>query len=142
MIVPLADALGVSVLDIMTSESMRQEQIPTEQVSHVLSDIIDIATYERKIARRNTAIACIGILAVVSTIFLIDNSGVFGFMMVYLPIILLASGIILVASSLWRMRRKKPYMLTLIIGILLLLYPFLLFFMMVFAFALGGPVPN
>ena len=142
MIEPLAQALGVSVLDIMRGECTEQKTVPKDHASRVLSDVIDIVLVERKLIRRNTTIACLAVLAIVSTVFLIDIHGAFGFIMVFLPIIMFPISLILLFSCYHRMRKMLPYKVTLFLGILALLIPATLFLLLLFAPILGGPVPN
>ena len=142
MIQPLAEALDVSILEIMQGECSPQEEVPKEHASRVLSDVIDIALFERKLARRNTAIACLSVLAVVSTLFLISIRGVLVFALAHLPYIMFGIGIILLISSLVRWRKGLSFLPTLIGGLFTLLYPLMVYLLAVFAMALGGPVPN
>lgn len=142
MIEPLAEALGVSVLEIMKSERITENMIPSEDAAEALGKMMDVAVYREKIERRNLLITISIAAMVVMTVFLIDSLEPIGFLMVCLPVILGITGIFLLIVSWKRFRRHLPYIVTLALGILVLLYPALLFFLFFFAFALGGPVPN
>ena len=65
----------------MRSEHIEQADIPTHNVSEALSNIIDVATYQRKIERRNILISVISVAAIIMTIFLIDALDIMGFLM-------------------------------------------------------------
>lgn len=142
MIEPLADALNVSVLEVMHSEDLTQETLPIDQVSQVLNDTIDLASHYRKIERRNALIACLIVIALVTTVFLIDHSGPLLFVMLYLPIIMFGIGIMLLISSFRRWRRKLPFSWTLIAGTLSVLYPFAFFVFFLYGWFAGGGAPN
>ena len=126
----------------MRSEHIEQADIPTHNVSEALSNIIDVATYQRKIERRNILISVISVAAIIMTIFLIDALDIMGFLMVCLPVIFIAVGVILLVVSWKRYKQKLSYSLTLILGVLALLFPIMLFILLAFAFVLGGPVPQ
>ena len=52
---PLADALNVSILEIMRSERIQEEQVSTNSATEALASVIDVVTYQRKIERRETS---------------------------------------------------------------------------------------
>ena len=126
----------------MRSEHIEQADTPTHNVSEALSNIIDVATYQRKIERRNILISVISVAAIIMTIFLIDALDIMGFLMVCLPVIFIAVGVILLVVSWKRYKQKLSYSLTLILGVLALLFPIMLCILLAFAFVLGGPVPQ
>ena len=95
LIEPLADALGVSVLEIMKSEKIYEPKIPTENANETMSQIIDIAILQKKIEKRNLAIGSICAALAVAIVFLLDLMDGIGFFMVYLPVFAVAMGIVL-----------------------------------------------
>lgn len=142
MVEPLAEVFGVSILEIMSSEKINEQPVPKESASEAINNVIDIVDYQRKIERRNILITTISFATVIMLIFLIDTMQWIGFMMVCLPIIMLGIGIYLIGLSVHRKKQKLTYSTTLVLGVLALLFPVLIFLMLCFAFALGGPVPT
>ncbi len=142
MIEPLAEALGVSILEIMHSDRIQEEHIIADSASKALTNVIDIVVYQRKIERRNVLISLIAVPALIMMIFLIDIMDWLGFVMICLPVIFLATGIVLLIISWKRYKQKLTYATTLILGILAILFPVMLCILLSFAFVLGGPVPN
>lgn len=47
MIEPLAEVLGVSILEIMSSEKMNQEPISVEYAAEAITNIVDVAAYQK-----------------------------------------------------------------------------------------------
>lgn len=141
---PLAEALEVSLVELMRSERMAENQISTAHASEAFSNMVDvIKSQKKKIERQNTFLGSILIIAIIVTIFLVDTMPLIGFFFDCLPIIFLALGIWLILSSRYRYKRGSSYSITLIFGILALLYPFMLFLLLCFAVMLGvGPVPT
>lgn len=142
IIEPLADALDVSILEIMRSERIQEEQVSTNSVTEALSSVIDVVTYQRRIERRNIIISLITVSAIIMAIFLIDTMEWMGFLMICLPTIFVVTGILLLIISWKRHKQKLAYSTTLILGVLAILFPIMLCVMLFFAMAIGGPVPN
>lgn len=69
LIEPLADAFGVSLLEIMKSEKICETKIPTENANETMSQIIDIAVLQKKIEKRNLAIGIICAALAVAIVF-------------------------------------------------------------------------
>ena len=139
---PLADALNVSILEIMRSERIQEEQVSTNSATEALASVIDVVTYQRKIERRNIIISLIAVSSLIMTIFLIDTMEWMGFLMICLPVIFVVTGMLLLIISWKRYKQKLTYSTTLILGILAILFPVMLCVMLSFAMMLGGPVPN
>ena len=133
---PLADVLEVSVLEIMQSEREPKEEISADKATEVLDNVISLVVHQRQIERRNI------IISVVSLIFLIDLMQWEAFVFVCMPFIFLGIGIVLIALSIHRRRMKLSYYVTLILGIFALLFPVVICLLLLFAFALGGPIAN
>lgn len=140
MVEPIAEVFGVSILEIICSEKIDEQPIPMEIATEAISSVIDFATYQRKIGRRNVLITTISFATVIMLVFLIDVMQWIGFIMVCLPIIMVGIGAYLIGLSIYRYKKKSAYSSTLILGILALLFPILVFLLLCFAFALGGPV--
>lgn len=142
MIEPLAEALDVSMLEIMRSEKISVQPIPMENATEALNNVIDVVDFQRKIERRNILIIITAIATIVMLVFLIDTMQWEGLIMVCLPLIMLGIGISLIGISIHRARQKLTYFTTLLLGVLALLFPILLFILFCFAFVIGGPVPS
>ena len=139
---PLADALEVSVLEIMQSEKEPQEEIPKNKATEVVDNMISLVVYHRDIERRNIIISVISVTSIVFLIFLIDLMHWELFIFVCMPFVFVAIGIVLIVLSIRRRRMKLSCFVTLILGILALLFPLIICLILFFAFALGGPVPT
>ena len=122
MIEPLAEIFNVSVLEIMRSEKVSEQSIPTENASEAINNVIDVVSFQRKIERRNILITIITFSAIVMLLFLIDVMQWEGFIMICLPIIMLGTGLYLIGLSIYRISTINISFLC-------------------FAFILGGPVP-
>ena len=139
---PLADALNVSILEIMRSERIQEEQVSTNSATEALASVIDVVTYQRKIERRNIIISLIAGSSLIMTMFLIDTMEGMGVLMICLPVMFVVTGMLLLIISWKRYKQKLTYSTTLILGILAILFPVMLCVMLSFAMMLGGPVPN
>ena len=139
---PLAEALGVSVLEIMRAEHIEEEQIDMVSADEAVSSVIDTALYQRKIERRNMIILLSAALLLTMGILLIDAMEWIGFVMVCLPVLFTVIGVVLLVISWMRRKKMQGYATTLVFGILGLLIPIVLWVLLALAFVLGGPVPN
>ena len=142
LIEPLADALGVSILEIMRSERTNEQNFTRENATEAITNVISVVEYQRKIERRNIIIASISIAVLIMSAFLIDNMEIEGFLMACLPIIMIGIGVFLLVLSIHRKKQKITYTTTLILGILAILFPLLVVMMLYFALSLGGPIPK
>lgn len=140
---PLADALGVSVLEIMRSERIAETAITSDTATAALTDTFELVKLQRK-AERKAILKIAGcIAAVLFLIFLIDGMGWMGFAMVYFPVICLLTSIALVLYGIWRKKNQLPCLQTFILAIVLVLIPLGIVVLLFLAGALGlGPVPN
>lgn len=48
MIEPLAEIFNVSVLEIMRSERVSEQSIPTENASEAINNVIDVVSFQRR----------------------------------------------------------------------------------------------
>lgn len=140
---PLADALGVSVLEIMRSERIAETAITSDTATAALTDTFELVKLQRK-AERKAILKIAGcIAAALFLIFLIDGMGWIGFAMVYFPVICLLTSIALVLYGIWRKKNQLPCLQTFILAIVLVLIPLGIVVLLFLAGALGlGPVPN
>lgn len=139
---PLADTLGVSVLEIMQSERETKEEISANKAAEALNNVISLVVHQRQIERRNIIISVISVTSIVLLIFLMDLMQWEAFIFVCMPFIFLAIGIVLIVLSVHRRRMKLSYYVTLILGILALLFPVMICLVLLLAFALGGPAAS
>ena len=140
---PLADALGVSILEIMRSEKLDESVITQDTISAALTDTFELVKLQRKAERKSIA-KIIGIVAsILFLIFLIDGMGWLIFVMTYFPVICLLGSITLIIYGIWRKRNKLPCLQTFVLAIMLLLVPitFVMFLFLIGALGLG-PVPT
>lgn len=140
---PLADALGVSVLEIMRSERIAETEITQDTASAALTDIFEFVKLQRKAERKSIFKIAGGVAACLFLIFLIDGMGWLGFAMVYFPVICLLSGIALLIYGVWRKKNKLPCLQTFVLAAVMLLIPVRVVVFLFLAGALGlAPVPN
>ena len=140
---PLADALGVSVLEIMRSERIAETEITQDTASAALTDTFELVKLQRKAERKSILKIAGGVAACLFLIFLIDGMGWFGFAMVYFPVICLISSIALLIYGVWRKKNKLPCLQTFVLAAIMLLIPIAVVVVLFLAGALGlAPVPN
>lgn len=135
---PLADAFGVSVLEIMHSERVDDEKISKDDANDAINSIIDVAQYMRKIEQRNIFIAFMIPTVVILLLFLLDNMPLIAFTFTCLPLIFLVVGIVSIIMAVCEKKQGKAYVFTLMFGVLMLVYPMILFLLLFFAFPLGA----
>lgn len=147
---PLADALGLSVLEVMRSERevMRSERIVEAEISPdtaavALTDTFELVKLQRKAERRSILKIAGCIAAALFLIFLIDGMGWMGFAFAYFPVICLIASVALVIYGIWRKKNKLPCLQTFILAGALILIPICIVVLFFLAGVLGlGPVPN
>lgn len=140
---PLADALGVSVLEIMRSERIAETEITQDTASAALTDIFEFVKLQRKAERKSIFKIAGGVAACLFLIFLIDGMGWLVFAMVYFPVICLLSGIALLIYGVWRKKNKLPCLQTFVLAAVMLLIPVGVVVFLFLAGALGlAPIPN
>lgn len=140
-IAPLADALGVSVLEIMRSERIPEVTIPQNTASVALTDTFELVKVQRKAERKSILKIAGSIAAVLLAIFLIDSMGFFGFAMAYFPVICLMGSAALLIYGIWRKKNQQPCVQTFFFAGVMLLIPVAVFVFFLLAGACGlGPV--
>lgn len=146
---PLADALEISILELMKSERMETDRVTREEAAEAISDTLNVAVLQRKQERRSV-FQILGITsAFVIFLLFIDSIQwqadiiVFTFVGVAFPLFCIVGCIVLVCNGIWRIANGKPYGQTFAIAITLLLL-LVIFYGLFFIFGgLGiGPVPN
>ena len=140
---PLADALGVSVLEIMKSERIQEPEVSSKVASEVLMDAFELAKYQKKLERKHiiSIIVLIAILPMV--VFLVDNMTIYGFLGVCVPVTCLLLGIALLIYGVWRKVTRQTCWQTFTVAALMFAVPILLIILLFLVGVLGiGPVPN
>ena len=82
---PLAEALGVTVLEIMRSERIPVEEVTPESASEVITDAFDMVNAQRKQERKTLIRISLGVLTAIALLFLGDSMGWMGLAFVVLP---------------------------------------------------------
>lgn len=73
LIEPLAEALEVSILELMRGERIPEEARPADIGPEIAAGMVDLAAHRQKLERRNTAIAVISAAALICMLFLVDE---------------------------------------------------------------------
>lgn len=140
---PLADALGLSVLEVMRSERIVEAEISPDTAAVALTDTFELVKLQRKAERRSILKIAGCIAAALFLIFLIDGMGWMGFAFAYFPVICLIASVALVIYGIWRKKNKLPCLQTFILAGALILIPICIVVLFFLAGVLGlGPVPN
>ena len=146
---PLAEALGVSVLELMKSERMAPRQITSDEAEEAVTDTLEMAKQQRKQERKH-AFAVLGITALVIAFLLFLDSiqwrwdilVFFGGGVVF-PLVCGCGFSVLLGYGIWGKIHGKPWGQTvgMAFGLLLLLILFCgaFFFMGLLGM---GPVPR
>ena len=146
---PLADALDVSVLELMRAEKLTETSIPQEEAAAAVRDTLATAREQRSKARQQALALLAGVVVTDLVILLLDTLRLEGGALilwgagVLFPLLCLSGALALLGLALWRLFRGGPWKhaALLALGLILPLAIFLGFF--VLAGALGlGPVPS
>lgn len=140
---PLAEALGVTVLEIMRSERIPVEEVTPENASAVITDAFDMVNVQRKQERKTLIQISLGVLTAIALLFLGDSMGWMGLAFVALPFLCFAISVSLVICGFIRYRRKQPCTQSFLWAGIFFAYPLLFLVLLFLVGALGiGPVPN
>ena len=140
---PLADALGISVLEVMRSERIAETEISSDTATTALTDTFELVKLQRKAERKSIMKIAGCVAAFLLLVFLIDSMGWLGFMVAYFPVICLFAGIALVIYGIWRQKNGLPSLQTFILAVSMVLIPLCVAAFLFLAGVLGlGPVPN
>lgn len=146
---PLADALGVSVLELMKSESLTTDTVTNREAAEMVIDALNVIEQQRKQELRNTALI-FRLLALLAVFFLLLDSVdwqaeklVFTLAGVAFPLFCVCGLVVLLGYGLWRRANGKTCGRTLMLALFLLCALLLMagFFFLVGAMGIG-PVPN
>ena len=140
---PLADALGISVAEVMQAERIQADHVTQENASEMLTNAFDIVKQQRKQERRHHTIILVGVLLAIVMLFLGDTMGWMGMFFVVAPCLCVTLAISLVIYGIWRKRNHLPCARTFIFAAVLILLPVALIAFFFIAGILGlGPVPS
>ena len=140
---PLADALGVSVLEIMQCEHKTDDVITRDGASQALINTIDLVNEQRRKEKRDILRGAGIIGLIILSVLAIDNVGWFVFATLWLQIIALVVGVALLAMGIHYKRQKKPCTTTFVVASICLLYPIAWIILLCVGFVTGmGPIPN
>lgn len=140
---PIADALGVSVAEVMQAERIPDDHVTQENVSEMLTNAFDMVKQQQRLERKHHILIFVGVLLPVVLIFLGDNMGWMGMFFVVAPCLCIALAISLMIYGIWRKRNHLPCTWTFTLAVLLILVPltFIAFFFLAGILGLG-PVPT
>ena len=140
----LAEALGVSVSELMNGERMENAVRDSESDNISNDDILtENKKYAGKIVNFRTYIIVLAALVLSLSIFLLDSGGFDGAFFVYIPFIMELVGVLLIVSGIIRYKKKVQYKGVLIAGIITLLIPVSFTVFLIVGVMLGlGPVPG
>ncbi len=146
---PLADALGISVLELMKSEKNYEDNVSKTVAADVLTDTLSIANTQRRQERKHVVTVVSAAFVLVLIILFADNvQGRWDYVLfislgVVLPLLCLCAFLGLIGYGLWRkvhhMSCKQTVIASLIFASILILF----FGVFVLLGAIGMfPVPN
>lgn len=140
---PLADALGISVAEVMQAERFQADHLTQENASEMLTNAFDLVKQQRRLERKHHSLISVGVLLTIVLIFLGDTMGWMGLIGVVAPCLCIALALCLVIYGIWRKRNHLPCTRTFIFAAVLMLFPIALtaFFFLVGILGLG-PVPT
>lgn len=140
---PLANALGISVAEVMKAERIPDDHVTQENASELLTNAFDMVKQQQRQERKHHILIFIGVLLPIVLIFLGDTMGWMGMFFVVLPCLCITLAISLVIYGVWRKRNHLPCTRTFIFAALLILVPiaFIAFFFLAGMLGLG-PVPT
>lgn len=138
LIEPLAEALGVSVVEIMKSQRLEENEMKVDEAATVVSEVILTAEAQRRKERRQMISAAISAVAGVLVFLLWDSLGIMGMAGVALPCMCMAAAISLLIYGIIR-RSRKAFIFAGLAAAVVVVFVLLLFL----AGILGlGPVPE
>lgn len=142
---PLAEALQVSVQELMRAEKNVTTELNEEAATEAILNTIGVADKQLRDAEKRQVRISVLIIAVVAMLVLIvDNMKLseigMAALFVYLPIICLIGGIVLLVQALMRKRKGNPYKATLITAIVMVGIVALIILFFFAAGMLGFPI--
>ena len=140
---PLADALAISVAEVMQAERIQTDHVTPENASEMLTNAFDMVKQQRRMERKHHILIFVGVLLVIVLIFLWDTIGWMGLIGVVAPCLCIALGLSLVIYGIWRKRNHLPCARIFILAAVLAFVPIVLTAFLFLVGILGlGPVPS
>lgn len=140
---PLADALGISVAEVMQAKRIPDDHVTQDNASEMLTNAFDMVKQQRRMERKHHILIFVCVLLAIVLVFLGDTMGWMGLVGVVAPCLCVALTIGFVIYGIWRKRNHLPCARTFILAAVLMLFPLAL---IVFFFLVGilglGPVPS
>ena len=142
---PLAEALQVSVQELMRAEKNVTTELNEEAATEAILNTIGVADKQLRDAEKRQVRISVLIIAIVAMLVLIvDNMKLseigMAALFVYLPIICLIGGIVLLVQAFMRKRKGNPYKATLITAIVMVGIVALIILFFFAAGMLGFPI--
>lgn len=140
---PIADALGISVAEVMKAERIPDDHVTQENASEMLTNAFDMAKQQRRQECKHHILISVGVLLSIVLIFLGDTMGWMGLFFVVVPCLCAALAISLMIYGIWRKRNNLSCTRTFILVALMIFVPiaYIAFFFFVGMSGLG-PVPS
>lgn len=146
---PLADALGISVLELMKSEKIRADEVTRDDAAEIVNNTLRVAKLQRKQERKHIFAILSGIAGIVILFLFLDSlqwradTFIFTMMGVVFPLLCVCSFIALILYGIGRKRKGKSSKQTFMIAMLCLFALILIAAMFALVGALGiGPIPQ
>ena len=135
---PLAEALGISIAEVMQAERISADHITEQHASEMLTNAFDIVKQQRKTEKTHILLILSGVMTVLILLIL----GPMEAMVVFLPCLCIVGSIALSVYGLWRRRNQLPAARTYVFAVALILVP-IVFAAILFSIGwLGiGPIP-
>ena len=109
---PLAEALGVSIVEVMRAERISDERISQDNAAEAVTEAIDLVKHQRRQERRQLIQTTLGVLVAVGLYFLVEAYDIFEVLFWLLPLACIPLAITLVISGILRAVRGQPCLRT------------------------------
>lgn len=121
---PLAEALNISLVELMHAEKMESDMRTRSIESDAVSNVIDLAILESKIKLRNWMIGITLAALFFVAVFLIDLKNGWGtFLFTCFPILVSMLGVAIFCMGWYRRKTGQKFKLFFILGCILILFP-------------------
>ena len=118
---PLADALGISVAEVMQAERIQTDHVTPENASEMLTNAFDIVKQQRK-AERTHILLILGAILLVVVVLLLGPGGA----LIFMPVGCVLGGVALAVYGFWRKHSQLPATRTFIVALVLIVLPIVL----------------
>lgn len=118
---PLADALGISVAEVMQAERIPDNHVSQENASEMLTNAFDIVKQQRK-SERTHILFILGAILLIVVVLLLGPGGA----LIFMPVGCVLGGIALAVYGFWRRHSQLPATRTFIIAIIMVVLPIVL----------------